>query len=81
MTTSLTTAIGANVTDRPKAQVVEIDAAGLTWIKSSISGTQSGSGCVELARAGDRTFIRDSHDRSGAWLSTPALTSLLDWLR
>jgi Domain of unknown function (DUF397) len=36
-----------------------------TWRKSSYSGTQSGSDCVELARIGQAVGIRDSKDPQG----------------
>ena len=37
----------------------------LTWRKSSHSGTQGGSDCVELARIGEAVGIRDSKDPDG----------------
>jgi len=60
---------------------VEIDAAGLTWIKSSMSGGSSAS-CLEAAKAGDHVVLRCSHDRTGARLSLPrsAWTTLVSWL-
>ncbi|GLZ07769.1 hypothetical protein Acsp03_52350 [Actinomadura sp. NBRC 104412] len=35
------------------------------WRKSSYSGTQGGSDCVELARLGEAVGIRDSKDPHG----------------
>jgi Domain of unknown function (DUF397) len=35
------------------------------WRKSSYSGTQSGSNCVELARIGEAVGIRDSKNPEG----------------
>jgi len=35
------------------------------WRKSSHSGTQSGSSCVELARIGKAVGVRDSKDPNG----------------
>ncbi|MGH3673491.1 MAG: DUF397 domain-containing protein [Pseudonocardiaceae bacterium] len=40
----------------------------LSWKKSTASGT---GGCVEVARAGEKTFIRDSKDPSGPALIFP----------
>ena len=37
----------------------------MMWRKSSYSGTQSGSSCVELARLGEAVGIRDSKDPHG----------------
>ena len=71
---------GPNVTDRPKAQVVETDSAGHTWIKSSSSGGQNTS-CVEVARADGGVRIRCSRDRAGARLSLPSIADLIDWLQ
>lgn len=64
------TAIGANVAGRRKAQVVEVDTHGLTWIKSSLSSSASNS-CLEAALTGDRVVIRSSRDREGSRLSQP----------
>nr|WP_285701123.1 DUF397 domain-containing protein [Actinomadura sp. NBRC 104412] len=36
-----------------------------TWRRSSYSGGESGSTCVELARIGDAVGIRDSKDPNG----------------
>jgi hypothetical protein len=70
------------VTGRQQAQVVEIDAAGLKWIKSSTSGAASTS-CVEAANAGSRVIVRSSRNRGGSTMSHPwpAWTALLAWLR
>lgn len=62
-----------NVRSGRKAHVVEIDAAGLTWIKSSASDTGTG-GCVELAWTTSGILIRCSRDRSGERLSLAPTT-------
>ncbi|MPZ83919.1 MAG: DUF397 domain-containing protein [Actinophytocola sp.] len=78
----VTTAIGVNVAGQRKAHVVEIDATGLTWIKSSAS-TGGTSACTELARTNSRVFLRCSRDRSGPRLSLApiALVHLISWVR
>ncbi|RSM85028.1 DUF397 domain-containing protein [Kibdelosporangium aridum] len=70
------------MTERSKPQVVEIDAAGVTWAKSSASGGSEG-GCLEAALIGDLIAIRTSRHRSGARLSLPfrAWSTLIKWLR
>ncbi len=37
----------------------------LTWIKSSYSGSEGGSQCVEVATLANGTAVRDSKDPSG----------------
>ncbi|MFD1045342.1 DUF397 domain-containing protein [Kibdelosporangium lantanae] len=51
-------------------QVVEVDAAGLVWVKSSASTTTNQS-CVETARDAESVLVRDSNDRTGPRLSYP----------
>jgi hypothetical protein len=48
--------------------------SGLTWRKSSRSGTDNGGGnCVEVASLRDRVLVRDSADPAGPVLAvTPA---------
>lgn len=60
--------------------MVEIDANGLTWIKSSASGDNSGSGtCVEVAVAAGRVLVRD---RGGVCVvhSSAAWKALVAWV-
>jgi hypothetical protein len=73
-------AIGANVTDRLRAQVVEVEAGGLTWIKSTASNGQA-TGCVEVARCHGRVLVRCSRDRSGDRLSLPTIAGLIELAR
>ncbi|HEV8556469.1 MAG TPA: DUF397 domain-containing protein [Actinophytocola sp.] len=74
-------AIGANVASQRRAQVSEIDAAGLIWIKSSTSGAGENN-CVEAATAGERVLVRCSHNRRGVPVSHSwqAWTTMLAWL-
>jgi hypothetical protein len=73
--------IGASVAGERTAHVVEVDDAGLTWIKSSMSDSSAG-GCLEAANAGDRVIVRCARDRAGSRLSQPwpAWAALISWL-
>jgi hypothetical protein len=51
--------------------VVEVEANGLVWIKSSTSNDH-GTDCVEMAAVPDRVLVRCSRDRSKSVLSHPA---------
>jgi hypothetical protein len=42
------------------------------WRKSSHSGAQAGTSCVELATAPQGVAVRDTTDRAGFTLSVPA---------
>jgi hypothetical protein len=42
------------------------------WRKSSYSGAQAGTSCVELATASQGVAVRDTTDRAGFTLSVPA---------
>jgi hypothetical protein len=42
------------------------------WRKSSHSGAQAGTSCVELATAPQGVAVRDTTDRDGFTLSMPA---------
>jgi hypothetical protein len=76
-----TTAIGVNVNGRRRAHVVEIDRAGLTWIKSSVSDDKD-HGCVEVTVAVGGVLVRCSRDRSGLRmsLSDKAWSDLISWM-
>jgi hypothetical protein len=53
-----------------EAHVVEVDAAGLRWIKSSLSGGHvDKQACVEVAPQAQEVFVRTSRDRSGGRLA------------
>ncbi|MFC0432658.1 DUF397 domain-containing protein [Kutzneria buriramensis] len=52
------------------AYIVEVDAEGLTWVKSSYSNSVGGN-CVEQAVMADRIVVRCSRDRLGSRLSFP----------
>ncbi|MGO1054613.1 DUF397 domain-containing protein [Crossiella sp. CA198] len=56
---------------RASALVVEVDPAGLVWVKSSQSG-DGGGGCVEMAAEGDTVHVRTSRNRGGARLTFSA---------
>jgi hypothetical protein len=56
---------------RSKAYLVEVDASGLRWAKGSTSGGD-GTGCVELALAGNSVLLRCSRNRAGDRLTFPA---------
>ncbi|HEX3786695.1 MAG TPA: DUF397 domain-containing protein [Pseudonocardiaceae bacterium] len=58
---------------RSNATLVEIDAGGLRWAKSSASDS-GGSSCLEVALADDVVLLRDSRNRAGARLSIPAVS-------
>jgi hypothetical protein len=50
------------VNGRRRALVVEIDPAGLMWVKSSVSGDSNiGGDCVEVAVAANDVLVRCSH--------------------
>lgn len=50
-----------------------VDFGGAVWRKSSRSGGQgSDDSCVELARAGTVTGVRDSRNPAGGMLTFPA---------
>ncbi|TCO62471.1 DUF397 domain-containing protein [Actinocrispum wychmicini] len=51
--------------------VVEIEPAGLIWVKSSASSSSSSS-CVEVARTAATILVRDSRDRQGPRLAFPS---------
>lgn len=73
---------GDSVADRGQAQVVEIDAAGLVWIKSSASNGVGGN-CVEVAVVRRHVSVRCSRHRLGPVLtcSISAWAALVDCLR
>ena len=50
--------------------VVEIDSAGLVWVKSSVS-QGNGNECVEIAATHASVLVRDSRDRKGPRLGYP----------
>jgi uncharacterized protein DUF397 len=56
------------VGERNRAIVVEVEPSGLTWRKSTASGS-SGSACVEAASLPNSVLIRNSRNRKGARLS------------
>lgn len=58
---------------RSDPYLVEVDACGLRWVKSSFS-SDGGGGCVELATADRGVVVRDSRDRRGPRLAIPALS-------
>jgi hypothetical protein len=60
--------------------VVEIDAAGLAWFKSSASNGTNGT-CVEVADAGDRILVRSSRPRLRLSLSRAAWAAFVDQVR
>lgn len=64
--------------ERKRAQVVEVEPSGLTWVKSTASGG-SGNTCMEVAFPPDSVLVRQSRDRLGPRLALPfpAWTSLL----
>lgn len=66
---------------RRSAHVVEVDAEGYTWVKSTAS-TDGNVDCVELANCATRVLVRSSRDRDGARLSysRPAWTALTAWV-
>ena len=68
--------------ERNRAMVVEIEPSGLTWRKSTASGSGSSS-CVEAASLSGSVLIRNSRNRHGARLSFryPAWTALLTSVR
>ncbi|MFI9010906.1 DUF397 domain-containing protein [Actinosynnema sp. NPDC053489] len=51
------------------AVVVEVDTAGRTWVKSSASGGNINSACVEIAMRADRVAVRCSRNRGGERLT------------
>jgi hypothetical protein len=51
------------VTDRCRPCLVEVDASGLRWAKSSASNSQ-GDDCLEVAADGDVVLVRSSHHRA-----------------
>lgn len=54
----------------------------LEWQKSSFSGGGEGNSCVELARSGDTTAVRESDDPTGTIIVTPGgLSSLIRHLK
>lgn len=66
---------------RIRAHVVEIDAAHLTWAKSTFSGS-GGSNCVEAAHVTKSVLIRCSRNRQSLLpISEFAWSALLDHLR
>jgi hypothetical protein len=63
--------------------MVEVDDAGLTWVKSSASGDANGSNdCVEVATGAACVLVRSSLHRRGPRLvhSTKAWDALVGWL-
>ena len=54
---------------------------GPAWRRSSHSGGDNGSQCVEVALLGDRAAVRDSKQVTGPPLvvPVPALTALVEW--
>lgn len=51
---------GTHVTEQVGQASPRTDPLGLTWVKSSASGTGQGEDCVEAAATPDRVFLRDS---------------------
>jgi hypothetical protein len=53
-----------------RACVVQVDATGCTWVKSSVSGpVASGQSCVEFTlKADGAVLVRTSRDREGGRL-------------
>jgi len=49
-----------------------VDLAGARWRKSSFSGGESGSECVEVAFVGPAAALRDSKNPGGPILLVPA---------
>lgn len=49
--------------------VVEVDSTGRVWVKSSASGGNINSDCVEIAVRDSRIAVRSSRNRSGEHLS------------
>lgn len=65
---------------KPEAVVVEIEPSGLTWRKSSASGS-GGDGCLEFALIGQLVGVRTSRNRRGLGLrlAAPSWRSLIDY--
>jgi hypothetical protein len=70
------------LSSRPRAHVVETDAEGLTWIKSTASDDDPSGGCVEMTVAETRVLVRCSRERQGSRLTyrQAAWASLISWL-
>ncbi|MER5263411.1 DUF397 domain-containing protein [Actinosynnema sp. NPDC002837] len=49
--------------------VVEVDSTGRVWVKSSASGGNINSACVEIAVRDSRIAVRSSRNRGGERLS------------
>lgn len=61
---------GAQVTGPGKARVVEVEPSGARWIKSSASGGNGDTGCVEVASVDNVILVRNSRNR-GSRLTFP----------
>jgi hypothetical protein len=57
------------VARRSNAHVVEVEPSGIRWVKSSVSGTNAESSCLEVALLADSVLVRDSKDRPGPRLT------------
>lgn len=65
-----------------RARLVEVDAAGQVWFKSSRSSDDEND-CVELTLSRESVLVRSSRDRTGPRLAFPAAnwTAFLSSLR